>query len=76
MVFPAPASNIDLIRDAIIEMNEAIARTRRDIAAIKPANEGESQLISATDELDTIIEATEMATSNILEAAEDVQDIA
>lgn len=65
----------DRIRGELIEMSEAISRTRREIAAIKPPQE-ESQLITATEELGSVVEATEKATSEILEAAEEVQETA
>ncbi|GAB4238252.1 MAG: hypothetical protein Kow0032_24520 [Methyloligellaceae bacterium] len=63
------------IRRDLIEMSEAIARTRREIAAIT-SQADDSRLITATEELDAIVEATEKATSDILEAAEDVQETA
>lgn len=60
----------------LVEMSEAIARTRREIAQIKPPHQFDQQLISATEELDHIVEATEKATSDILEAAEEIQEVA
>ena len=60
----------------LVEMSEAIARTRREIAQIKPPFQFDKQLISATKELDHIVEATEKATSDILAAAEDIQEVA
>jgi chemotaxis protein CheZ len=65
----------DRIRHELIEMSEAISQTRREIAAIKAPHE-ESRLVSATEELDAIVKSTEKATSDILEAAEDVQETA
>jgi chemotaxis regulatin CheY-phosphate phosphatase CheZ len=56
----------------LIEMSEAIARMRREIAAIKPP----SQIIAATVELEQVVSATEQATLEILQAAEDVQEVA
>src|SRR3990172_3691598 len=56
----------------LIEMSEAIARMRREIASIKPP----SQIIAATVELEHVVSATEQATSDILQAAEDVQEVA
>ncbi|MGE0611257.1 MAG: chemotaxis protein [Hyphomicrobiales bacterium] len=73
----APGS--DVIRRDLIEMSEAIARTRREIAAIRPpdglAGEGRG-LVNATEELDAIVESTETATSEILTAAEEIQETA
>lgn len=71
---PGPGANADLIRRDLIEMSEAISRTRQEIAAIKPPDQEDSQLINATSELDAIVEATEKATSDILEAAEEIQE--
>jgi len=56
----------------LVEMSEAIARMRREIAAIKPP----SQIIAATVELEQVVSATEKATSEILQAAEEVQEVA
>jgi chemotaxis protein CheZ len=61
----------DQMLSDLIEMSEAIARTRREIAAIKPPN----QLLAASEELDDIVEATETATSEILQAAEEIQEV-
>ncbi len=60
----------------LVEMSEAIARTRREIAQIKPPVQFDRQLVSATEELDHIVEATEKATSDILQAAEEIQEVA
>ncbi len=60
----------------LVEMSEAIARTRREIAQIRPPVQFERQLSSATEELDQIVEATEKATSEILQAAEEIQEVA
>ena len=60
----------------LVEMSEAIARTRREIAQIRPPQHFDKQLLSATEELDHIVEATEKATSDILQAAEEIQEVA
>jgi chemotaxis regulatin CheY-phosphate phosphatase CheZ len=60
----------------LVDMSEAIARTRREIAQIRPPHQFDQQLVSATAELDHIVEATEKATSDILEAAEEIQEVA
>jgi hypothetical protein len=61
----------DQMLSEFIEMSEAIARARREIAAIKPPN----QLLTATEELDDIVETTEKAISEILQAAEEIQEV-
>ena len=45
---------------------------RREIASLKPP----SQIIAATVELEQVVSATERATSDILQAAEKVQEVA
>lgn len=75
MLAPRDNAGQDHIRQELIEMSEAISRTRAEIAAITASND-DNRLVSATEELDAIVEATEKATSDILEAAEDVQETA
>ena len=58
------------------ELSEAIARTRREIGRIRPPHQLDKDLVGATEELDSIVAATERATSDILEAAEDIQEVA
>jgi chemotaxis protein CheZ len=60
----------------LVEMSEAIARTRREIAQIRPPYKFDQQLVNATEELDHIVDATEKATSDILQAAEEIQEVA
>jgi chemotaxis regulatin CheY-phosphate phosphatase CheZ len=63
----------------LVEMSEAIARTRREIAQIRPPHQLDQfdhQLFDATIELDHIVDATQKATSDILEAAEEIQEAA
>lgn len=66
----------DSIRLTIADMSEAIARTKAEIAAIKPDEESPGKIEDATVELDAIVSTTEQATSEILAAAESVQEIA
>ena len=67
--------NAHLRRD-LIEMAEVISKTRSEIAAMKSPDQDDYQFTCATEELGAIVEATEKATSDILEAAEDVQETA
>lgn len=66
----------DSIRLTIADMSEAIARTKAEIAAIRPDGESPGKIGDATIELDAIVSTTEQATSEILAAAESVQEIA
>lgn len=66
----------DRLQGDIIEMARAIARTEREIRAIQPNAGAATQFVSASDELDAVVETTEQATSSILSAAEKVQEYA
>jgi chemotaxis protein CheZ len=67
---------VDVLRLELQEMSASIQQTRSEIAAIKPTDGGNNRIMSATGELDAIVTATERATSEILSAAERVQEIA
>jgi chemotaxis protein CheZ len=67
---------MDRIRFDIVEMAKAIARTKAEIAAIKPDATHQGRFGEAEEELDSIVLATEAATSDILAAAEQIQEIA
>lgn len=71
-----PHQNMDLIRRDLREMSEAIARTRVEIAAmrVRGARQSVDVPVSATEELDSIVMATERATSQILAAVEAIQE--
>jgi chemotaxis regulatin CheY-phosphate phosphatase CheZ len=74
------ATGVDRIRFDLAEMARAIARTKAEIAAIQaPSRDGGhdgSQLTQASEALDAIVRTTERATSDILGAAEHVQEVA
>jgi len=67
---------VDLIRFDLVEMAKSIARTRAEISTIKPDVDDHGKFGVATEELDSIVSATETATSDILAAAEQIQEIA
>ncbi len=69
-------TEIDRFRLDVLEMSKAIARTRAEIAAIKPDDANGGGIVDASGELDSIVSATEAATSDILAAAERVQEAA
>jgi chemotaxis protein CheZ len=66
----------DRVRVDLVEMMNAITRTKSEIAAMQPADSQRSQFDSASVELSSIVDSTEKATSDILAAAERVQEIA
>jgi chemotaxis regulatin CheY-phosphate phosphatase CheZ len=73
-----PSGDLDRVRLDIREMAHAIARTKAEIAAIKPegATTQAGHFEDASVELDAIVQATETATGDILSAAETIQEIA
>jgi chemotaxis protein CheZ len=76
LVAHRPQPELDRLRRELIEMAEIITRTRAEIAAIHPEQAGRGNLGQASNELDAIVETTERATSEILSAAEHIQEIA
>jgi len=73
---PQRQSGFATVLAELVEMSEAIARTRHEIAQLRPPQQFDKQLSGATEELDQIVEATEKATSDILSATEDIQEVA
>lgn len=71
-----PTRLVDRLRVDLVEMANSIARTKAEIATIKPDAIQHGKFGEATEELDSIVQATEIATSQILAAAEQVQEIA
>ena len=69
-------SGAERMRLDLVDMANAIARTKSEIAAIKPAEDREGKIGFASNELDAIVETTEKATSEILAAIERIQEIA
>jgi hypothetical protein len=72
----AGGAGLERMRADLIDMADAIARTKTEIAAIRPEGGDPSQIVRATDELDAIVAVTEKATSDILNSAEQIQEIA
>lgn len=73
---PSSAPDVDKMRFDIVDMANAIAETKQQIADIKSSDGDDSRLDSATAELDAIVVAAETATSDILSAAENIQEVA
>jgi chemotaxis protein CheZ len=71
-----PPRAVDRLRFDLVEMARSIARTKAEIATIKPDAVQHGKFGEATEELDSIVQATETATSEILAAAEQIQEIA
>lgn len=58
------------------ELSAFIEETKAEIAAIRPEEIPDEHIPEATDELDAVIEATEVATNSIMEAAEMIESVA
>ena len=67
---------VDRIRFDLVEMAKAIARTKTEIAAIKPDADAHGKFGEVSEELDSVVQATEAATSDILACAERIQEMA
>lgn len=63
------------IYSEIDELSEYIKSAREDISALRPSDITEEHLPTASDELDAIVEATEIATNSIFEAVEGIESI-
>lgn len=64
------------VRVDLVEMMNAITRTKSEIAAIRPTRDAGNHFDQASSELDAIVGTTEQATSDILAAAERIQEMA
>lgn len=69
------STSLDVLRRELETMAASIAQTRKEIASIKPEGPGNNRIVTATEELDHIVRSTEQATSEILSAAERIQQI-
>ena len=61
------------LHNEIKDLAEYLARARAEIAAIQPRDISDQHIPQATDELDAVVQATEEATSAILDAAEELE---
>jgi hypothetical protein len=70
------AQDIDRMRATLKEMATAISRTKTEIASIHSIEQEHGSLFRASEALDGITRTTEQATSDILAAAEHIQECA
>jgi chemotaxis regulatin CheY-phosphate phosphatase CheZ len=66
------SAHIRILRQELQEMSVYIQQTRSEVAALRPDDSGNNRIMAATGELDAIVTATERATSDILNSAENV----
>jgi chemotaxis regulatin CheY-phosphate phosphatase CheZ len=69
-------THIRILREELREMSAYMYQTRREIAALRPADGGSNRIMAATGELDAIVSATERATSDILNGVERINELA
>jgi hypothetical protein len=67
--------SVERLRNDLMEMARAIARAKAEIAGVAPADEGDP-IADVSLELDSVVRATDEATSNILAAAAQIQEVA
>lgn len=65
-----------ILRDELNGIGHLIAETRSEIAGLQPSGFAHSHLVSASDELDAVVGATERAAVEIMVAAERSQEAA
>jgi chemotaxis regulatin CheY-phosphate phosphatase CheZ len=73
---PAPDAHVSVLRRELQEMSACIQQTRSQIAALHPNDVGTNRIMVATNELDAIVSACERATSDILNSAERISELA
>lgn len=69
-------SEMRLLKSELDCMQAAITRTKKEIAALHTKGPQNGHVTSATDQLDAVVEGTEKATTTILGAAEEIDQMA
>lgn len=67
---------LEVLRRELQDMSASIVQARREIAAIRPRDEGDDRIATAANELDAIVQSTERASIEILGAAERIMETA
>ena len=58
------------------DLSQYIQSAKAEIAALRPEQIRSDHIVPATDELDAVVSATEVATNTIMEAAETIEEVA
>jgi len=75
MATPDSLPEMSVLKGQLQDLKDSIDRTKREIAAVRHPDAGtDDRLLGAALELDAIVTATEDATNEILNAAEDIDD--
>jgi chemotaxis protein CheZ len=77
-VFPsqAQAANVDMIKSELGAIYEAISRTKQEIATLVVSGFASPEMGRVTHELDAVVDGSENATHRILQAGEEIEEIA
>lgn len=67
---------LEVLRRELQDMSASIVQARKEIASIRPRDEGDDRISTAANELDAIVQSTERASIEILGAAERIMDAA
>lgn len=66
--------HIAVLRHELLDMSASIVQARREIAAIRPKEDGDDRIATAANELDAIVMSTERASIEILGSAERIME--
>ncbi|WP_431857224.1 protein phosphatase CheZ [Azospirillum sp.] len=75
-VAPAAEGQLARIQEELNALRGFVDQARGDMAALRPADGGSDPILAATAELDAIVQSTERATTEILDATDVIQDYA
>lgn len=67
--------HIAVLRHELLDMSASIVQARREIAAIRPKEDGNDRIATAANELDAIVMSTERASIEILGSAERIMEV-
>ena len=71
---PAGEGQTGRIQEELSALRAFVDQARGDMAALRPADGGNDPILAATAELDAIVQATERATTEILDASDIIQE--
>ncbi|MEI8396339.1 MAG: hypothetical protein WCF85_16515 [Rhodospirillaceae bacterium] len=72
------STQVEVLRRELLDMSASIVHARREISSLRPKDagpgDGSDRIVTATNELDAIVQSTERASFDILNAAERILD--
>ena len=68
-------NRVQVLRHELQDMSASISQARREIAALRPTEDGNDRFSTASNELDAIIVSTERASSEILTSSERILEM-